>query len=145
MKKDRSLRSSSGFEAFVLDQLADAGEIVSRRMFGGIGLYDSGVFFGIIANDTLYLKVDAKTRAAYEARGSSAFAPYPDRPATMQYYEVPVGVLESAPELVRWARDAVAVARRAAVAPTRRSSVSGATRGDTDPGRRPNSRRRRAP
>jgi TfoX/Sxy family transcriptional regulator of competence genes len=31
----------------------------------------------------------------------------------MQYYAVPVDVLESAPELARWAREAVAVANRA--------------------------------
>ena len=109
----KSLRSSRAFEAFVLDQLADAGDVVSRRMFGGIGLYCDGVFFGIIAGDALYFKVDGETRAAYRAQGSRPFKPYADRPTTMQYYAVPLAVIESAPELVRWARTAVAVARRA--------------------------------
>jgi DNA transformation protein len=108
-----SLASSSSFEAFVLDQLADIDDVRSKKMFGGIGLYSRDVFFGIIARDTLYLKVDSSTRATYVATGSQPFKPYPDRSGTMQYYAVPVDVLESAPELARWAREAVAVADRA--------------------------------
>jgi DNA transformation protein len=110
----RSLRSSGSFEAFVLDQLSGAAEVTSRKMFGGVGLYSNGVFFGIIARDTLYLKVDARNRPAFERAGSSPFKPYDDRPGTMQYYAVPIGVLESAPELASWMREAVAAAERQA-------------------------------
>ena len=38
-------------------------------MFGGVGLYHRGVFFGIIAGDTLYLKVDDTSRREYESAG----------------------------------------------------------------------------
>jgi len=112
-RTSRSLASSGGFETFVLDQLSDLGDVVARKMFGGVGLYCDGFFFGIIARDELYLKTDERTRAAFEAAGSSPFRPFPDRPGTMQYYRVPLDVLESAPELVRWARAAVEVAKRA--------------------------------
>jgi DNA transformation protein len=111
----RSLGSAAGFEAFVIDQLSELGEVVPRPMFGGIGLYCDTLFFGIIARDELYLKVDDQTRGAFETAGSSAFRPYNDRPGSMQYYGVPLEVLESAPELVRWARRALATAARAAV------------------------------
>ena len=120
-KTSRSLASSSAFETFVLDQLGDLGDVVPRKMFGGVGLYCDGVFFGIIARDVLYLKVDDRTRDEYTATGSEPFAPYPDRAGTMQYYAVPLGILESGPELVRWARSAVRVAERSAGAPTRHS------------------------
>jgi DNA transformation protein len=109
----RSLRSSDAFQAFVIDQLAGLGDVVGRKMFGGVGLYVGGLFFGLIARDRLYLKVDAANRPAFDAAGSKPFKPYPGRPGTMKYYEVPVGVLESAPDLVRWAKGAVAAARRA--------------------------------
>ncbi len=79
-------------------------------MFGGVGLYAGDVFFGIVAADVLYFKVDDSTRAAYEAAGSTPFKPYADRAMTMPYYAVPVEVLESAPTLVEWARRAVGVA-----------------------------------
>jgi DNA transformation protein and related proteins len=112
MKKAHSLRSSVSFERFVLDQLADLGSVSARKMFGGVGLYCGDVFFGIIARDELYLKVDDNTRDRYEGAGMHPFKPYPNRPTTMKYYAVPVGVLESSVELTRWARDAVQAANR---------------------------------
>jgi DNA transformation protein and related proteins len=113
-KSRRSLRVSDGFRSFVLDQLEPLGPIVAKSMFGGVGLYCDGVFFGLIALDVLYLKVDETTRHDYEAAGSRPFRPFPDRSGTMQYYNVPVDVLESQIELVEWARKAVNVARRRA-------------------------------
>ena len=112
MTKTRSLRSSESFERFVLDQLADLGPVSARKMFGGAGLYCGDVFFGIIARDELYLKVDDSTRDRYERAGMHPFKPYPDRPTTMKYYGVPLEVLESSVELTRWAHDAVASAGR---------------------------------
>jgi DNA transformation protein and related proteins len=106
----RSLRVSAGFKSFVLDQLEELGDVTPRSMFGGVGLYHRGVFFGILARDTLYLKVDDSNRADYRRAGMKPFRPYPDRSGTMKYYAVPVDVLESAPELAQWAAKAIAVA-----------------------------------
>jgi len=110
-KKSRSLRSlktSDGFTEFVLDQLGELGDVAARSMFGGVGLYFRGVFFGIIARDALYLKVDDANRADYEAAGMKPFKPYPDRSQTMKYYEVPLVVLESPMELTAWVRRSIA-------------------------------------
>jgi DNA transformation protein len=106
------LAVTPGFRSFVLDQLEELGGVVPRSMFGAVGLYRDGLFFGIVAGDVLYLKVDAATRAGYERAGSKPFNPYPNRSGSMQYYEVPIAVLESPPELAKWARQALAVARR---------------------------------
>ena len=82
-----------------------------RAMFGGVGLYHNGVFFGILARDVLYLKTDAKNRPDYERAGTRVFNPYPGKPTgKTRYYEVPLDVLESAPELAVWARKAIAAA-----------------------------------
>jgi DNA transformation protein and related proteins len=115
------LKSSDAFTTFVLDQLEGLGAVVPRAMFGGVGLYCDGVFFGIIAADVLYLKTDEANRTDYQRAGMHPFKPYPDRPTTMQYYAVPVGVLEAGPELVAWARKAVAASRRVPAAKRRRS------------------------
>ena len=101
------------FRSFVLDQLDTLGDITPRSMFGGVGLYHRGVFFGIIAGDVLYLKVNDTNRSEYLKAGSSPFKPYPDRPSTMQYYAVPIDILESSIELVHWARKSIAIAGRA--------------------------------
>ena len=72
------------FLAYVLDRLDGIEHIVSRPMFGGTGLYTGTVFFGIIYHDTLYLKVDARTRADYEQAGMKPFTPYAPHTTTMQ-------------------------------------------------------------
>ncbi len=111
-KRFRSLRVSDGFKSFVLSQLEELGEVSARSMFGGLGLYHREVFFGIVASDTLYLKVGDSNRADYERAGMTAFSPYTGRRAgKMTYGSVPLAVLESAPALAEWARKAIAVAR----------------------------------
>jgi DNA transformation protein len=42
-------------------------------MFGGHGLYADGLFFGIVDDDVLYLRVDAESRAAFEAHDAVPF------------------------------------------------------------------------
>ena len=59
----------------MLDQLAAVGDVLGRKIFGGVGLYSNGVFFGIIANDVLYLKVDDKSKRRYLSRGRSRSSP----------------------------------------------------------------------
>jgi len=113
MKTRAKLAVSPSFRQFVLDQLEELGDVTPRSMFGAVGLYYRGLFFGIVAGDVLYLKVDGSTRGDYERAGMHPFRPYPNRSGTMQYYAVPLDVLESASELARWARRAAAVAERA--------------------------------
>jgi len=107
----KSLRVNPGFRDFVLDQLADVPSLQARPMFGGFGLYSGEVFFGIIAADVLYLKVGDANRADFRRVGARPFAPYADRPASMNYYSVPTAVLESASDLATWAARSIAVAR----------------------------------
>ena len=106
------LKVSENFRQYVLDQLDGLEDVEPKAMFGGVGLYYRGLFFGIMAGDGLYLKADDETRGMFEAAGSRPFDPYPGRAGRMQYYSVPVEVLESAPDLARWARTAVAAAGR---------------------------------
>jgi len=108
------LAVTGAFSSFVLDQFAELGDVAPRSMFGGVGLYHRDVFFGIIAGDVLYLKVDDTNRPDYVKAGMGPFKPYPHRPSTMQYYAVPVDVLESPGDLIAWARKAIAAASHAA-------------------------------
>lgn len=58
-------------------------------MFGGIGLYAEDHFFGILAADVLYFKIDDTNRGDDEAAGARPFKPYADLPMTMPYFNVP--------------------------------------------------------
>jgi DNA transformation protein len=103
------------FLQYVLEQLAGVGHVTPRRMFGAVGLYHDERFFGIIAGDTLYFKVNDSNRRDYEARGMDRFRPYADRPQlSMTYYEVPADILEDAEECGVWARNSVSIAAVAA-------------------------------
>jgi len=113
---------SADYLQYILDQLRELGDVSSRRMFGGAGLYSDEFFFGLISDDTLYLRVDDSNRADYTVRGAAPFRPYADRPQlsmsyrpqlSMSYYEAPADVLEDVRQLAEWARRSVAVAQRA--------------------------------
>jgi DNA transformation protein len=80
--------------------------------FGGVGLYCQGLFFALIDDDTLYLKVDDATRADFERLGSQPFRPYGDDSHTMQYYELPAAVLEDREAVRPWVDLALGAARR---------------------------------
>jgi DNA transformation protein len=102
----KSMRVSSGFREYVLDQLAALPGLRDRSMFGGVGLFANDLFFGILASDVLYFKVDDSNRQEYEQAGSRPFKPYADRAMTMPYYAVPIGIVEDAATLVNWAKQA---------------------------------------
>jgi DNA transformation protein and related proteins len=111
---------SPSYRTYVMEQLQGTVSVVARSMFGGVGLYREGVFFGLIADDCLYFKVDDSNRADYEAAGSAPFRPYGEGSYTMRYYEVPADVLDDRALLGEWATKAVAVARQSVTARMKR-------------------------
>lgn len=106
------MSASEGFQEFLRDQLAGFGPVSIRRMFGGAGVYADSVMFGLIADDTLYLKTDDTTVPAFEAEGMRAFTyeAKGGKPISMSYWEVPPRLLEDPDDLVAWARTAFAIA-----------------------------------
>lgn len=111
---------SDGYKTYILEQLQPGPPVIAKAMFGGLGLYRDGVFFGLIADDSLYFKVDESSRKQYEQTGARPFQPYGEGSYSMQYYEVPAEVLEDRESLRHWADTAVAVARRSATATKKR-------------------------
>jgi DNA transformation protein len=115
--KFRSLRVTPEFRDFVLDQLARIPQLRAKAMFGGVGLYSADAFFGIVAADELFFKVDDSNRSAYEAAGSEPFRPVMARPVSMSYWRVPIEVLEDPGELASWALAAIRAAGNAGSKP----------------------------
>lgn len=105
---------NASYRDYVTDQLEQACALPIRtnRMFGGVGIYAGEHFFAIIADETLYFKVDESNRADYEAAGMDPFAPFPDRDVIMGYYQLPEEVLDDVSELGEWVAKAVDVAAR---------------------------------
>jgi TfoX/Sxy family transcriptional regulator of competence genes len=67
---------SQHYIEFIHDLLADFEPLRIKRMFGGAGVYSGDLFFAILVEDTLYLKVDDGNRDAYQDRGIQPFS-YP--------------------------------------------------------------------
>ena len=102
------------YREFVLDQLSRVADGVrSRRMFGGVGIYAGDLFFALIDDDSLYLKVDDSNRGDFEQAGMGPFRPFGEGGEVMQYYEIPADVLEEPDRLGPWVEKAIAVAGRA--------------------------------
>jgi DNA transformation protein and related proteins len=143
--KFRSLRVTAAFRDFVLDQLSRLPQLRSKKMFGGVGLYSGDCFFGIVAADELFFKVDDSNRSAYQAAGSEPFRPVVDRPVSMSYWRVPIEVLEDPGELAAWALAAIRAAGNGA-APKRKPAAkrkAAAKRRAKRRGPRPKSNQRR--
>ena len=114
---------SPSFRTFILDQLGRGVHgLRARGMFGGVGIYGGEFFFALIADDTLYFKVDDSNRPDFLARGMGPFQPYGEDGEVMQYYRVPEDLLEDPEVLGQWAQKAIAVARRARGRPRRRGA-----------------------
>ena len=59
------MASHPDFVAYVTEQLREAGVIRSRKMFGEYGLYCDGVFFAVICDDQLFIKITPQAQAAF--------------------------------------------------------------------------------
>lgn len=112
---------SVSYRDYIVERLAPLVPLRVRPMFGELGLYAGEVFFALIADDTLYFKVDASTRPAYEAAGMMPFAPYGAAAKAMPYFQVPEDVLDDPAALREWADQAIAVAERTRRKPRKRS------------------------
>ena len=104
----------SNFADFVLELLRDWRPVCAKRMFGGHGIYHGGVMFALVADGTLYLKVDEESRGDFEAAGLSPFVyEAKGRRVSLSYYQAPDAMLDE-PEMAReWAERGWQAALRA--------------------------------
>ncbi len=111
---------SPEFLEFLKDQLRPFGPVSARRMFGGAGLFRDDLMFALIAEDTLYFKIDERNRLDFEAAGMAPFT-YQGKGRKMQmsYYEVPPDILEDSAGLSEWAGKAFEAALAGAKAKNR--------------------------
>jgi DNA transformation protein len=120
------MAASEGFIALLKDVLGGLGPVGVRRMFGGAGVYADGVMFGLVADDTLYLKADEETKGAFEAEGLRCYGyggQGKGKRIDLPYWRAPERLLDDPDEMVEWARVALGVARRAAAAKPKRKTA----------------------
>ncbi|SJZ92671.1 DNA transformation protein [Enhydrobacter aerosaccus] len=122
--------ASDSFAEFLREQLAPLGRVSMRRMFGKAGVFCDGVMFAIVADDTLYFRVDDHNREDFGEAGSSPPLTYEKggRTIDLSFWRAPERLLDEPDELVLWARSALAAAHRVAakrerISPRRKSKT----------------------
>ena len=60
------MASHQDFVDYVAEQLRESGSIRSRKMFGEYGLYCDDIFFAVICDDQLFIKVTPAGEAAFQ-------------------------------------------------------------------------------
>nr|WP_267963422.1 TfoX/Sxy family protein [Halomonas sp. MCCC 1A11062] len=90
------------------------GPITARRMFGGHGIYHDGLMFALVADETLYLKVDAHNLDDFEREGLEPFEyDKGGRVVQMSYYQAPEELFEDRELAAVWARRSFEASLRA--------------------------------
>ena len=97
----------------IVDLLDSFGPCEARRMFGGFGIFHQGLMFALIADGSLYLKADDKTRELFLTEGSEAFSYYKkEKEYRLSYYLAPEEFFEDPEACLHWARLAFDTALR---------------------------------
>ena len=102
------------FIAYLQDVFSKFGNIVSKRMFGGYGVYHDEVMFGLVVDDTLYLKADEENIHFFAERDLPPFEySRSGKMVKLSYYQAPDELFDDADEAKKWADHSFAAALRA--------------------------------
>ncbi|HVC62227.1 MAG TPA: TfoX/Sxy family protein [Acetobacteraceae bacterium] len=108
--------ASDSFVEFLREQLAPLGRVTTRRMFGKIGVFCDGLMLGMVTENMLYLRVDDYNQAEFSEAASVPPLSYEKKGSTidLSFWRAPERLFDEPDEFVKWARAALAAARRVA-------------------------------
>jgi DNA transformation protein and related proteins len=107
MKKD------SEFADYVVEIMQSVGPVYAKRMFGGHGIFLEGLMFGLIADQTLYLKVDKESEPEFTDLALEAFSFNKNgKEMKMSYFQAPEEALEDMEVMNLWANKAYSASLR---------------------------------
>jgi DNA transformation protein and related proteins len=121
------------FIRYLRDQFRRWGPVEVRRMFGGHGIFRNGTMFALINDETLYLRSDDATKAAFAAAGMGPFRyRRQGKLIALGYHQAPPEAVEDGDLLAEWAERAYGAAlqrakpaaRKPAAAQPRKASKS---------------------
>lgn len=97
----------------ISELLSPYGNIRSKFMFGGYGIYLNDVIIGLIANNILYFKVNDSNKAQYQEYDSEPFTyEAKGKTAIMSYWRVPEEVLEDSELLEIWVQQSYDISKK---------------------------------
>ncbi|MFT5281055.1 MAG: DNA transformation protein [Flavobacteriaceae bacterium] len=105
---------SPEFKDYVVDQLLSwSDEVIGRSMFGGFGLYVSGVMFALISDDALYIKVGETNKELFKEIESYPFtySHKNGKKVSLSYWYIPDDIIEDHSALSAFATSSLLVAQ----------------------------------
>lgn len=82
----------------LVEKLSSLGDISSKKMFGGHGIFHQGKMFGIVdSKGRYYLKADESIQSEFIEKGA-------DKHGKMPYYSIPEDILSDHSKLLEWAK-----------------------------------------
>ena len=87
----------------LVEDLVSLGEVTSKKMFGGFGIFEDGLMFGLVDSEG----------SAFFRLGAENGDRYQDRHGKMPYGRVPHQILNDDQQLLAWAEEALQAARAA--------------------------------
>ena len=108
--------ASDNFAEFLSEQLAPLGRVTMRRMFGKTGVFCDGVMLGMVADNTLYFRVDEENKATFDEAAGFPPLNYSKKGFSIDlgFWRAPERLFDEPDEFLLWARSALAAARRVA-------------------------------
>lgn len=96
IKGDKMTQDSVNSAESFLNKINDSGEITSKKMFGGHGIFSEGKMFGMIdSKGIIYLKVDETLKEKFIKAGGTPHSKMP-------YVSIPEKILEDKTQLLNW-------------------------------------------
>jgi DNA transformation protein len=108
--------ASASFAEFLREELGVLGRITTRRMFGKTGVFCDGAMLGMVADNVLYFRVDDGNQAAFAEAATVPPLNYEKKGVAidLSFWRAPERLFDEPDELLAWAREALAAARRVA-------------------------------
>ena len=106
--------NSTELISFFCEQLQPFSTVTAKRMFGGHGLFCTGLMFALVSDDQLYFKADTELAKQFEHLGLSKFSySKKGKICHINYYQAPESCMDDPDEMCRWAKAAYKVAYEA--------------------------------
>jgi DNA transformation protein len=114
---------SPGFTDYAEELIAGFGKVEIRKMFGGAGVYRNGVGFGILDDDTFFIKADTALGAELKKQGSKPWSYSVKKDGTVRdiaYWSLPAAAADDGDEASALAKRSFEIAKKAAAEKARK-------------------------
>jgi DNA transformation protein and related proteins len=108
---------SPGFSDYIEELIAGFGKVEIKRMFGGAGVYRSGIGFGILDDDIFFIKADTAFGAELKRQGCKPWSYSVKKDGTVRdiaYWSLPATAADDGDEASALVKRSFEIAKKAA-------------------------------